>query len=395
MKKRYKIAMVAACPFPYPRGTPIRILRMAEALSGRGHEVHVVTYHLGEVLGHSGFQIHRIPNIKTYGKLSPGPTYQKLIILDSLLAVKLLKVLRKYDIDLIHAHNYEGLFISLCVRKLTKHPLIYDAHTLLESEFPFYRELGWPGRIKKGFGQRIDRWLPKRADHVISVTYNIKSKLIEGAGMSPEDITVVSNGVSSGYFQVGPEEQRLPPDGKKTLIYAGNLAAYQRIDLLLRAFREVLNKRGDVRLLIVSDSPFDYYEPLAGVLGIRGHIDVVSSEFKSLPGYLAGADIALNPRTDCDGIPQKLLNYMAAGKPIISFEGSARNLEHGKTGWVVENGNISAYADAVLYLLEDTETARRLGENARRLVTSEFTWEKTAEKTEEVYEYVLGNGKLR
>ena len=86
---------------------------------------------------------------------------------------------------------------------------------------------------------------------------------------------------------------------------------------------------------------------------------------------------------------------MAAGKPIISFEGSARNLEHGKTGWVVENGNISAYADAVLSLLEDTETARRLGENARRLVTSEFTWEKTAEKTEEVYEYVLDNGKLR
>ena len=41
-----RIAIVAACPFPLPRGTPVRILRMAEALADRGHEVHVVTYHL-------------------------------------------------------------------------------------------------------------------------------------------------------------------------------------------------------------------------------------------------------------------------------------------------------------------------------------------------------------
>ena len=42
------IAMVAACPFPAPRGTPIRALRLAEALAARGHRVHVVTYHYGQ-----------------------------------------------------------------------------------------------------------------------------------------------------------------------------------------------------------------------------------------------------------------------------------------------------------------------------------------------------------
>jgi hypothetical protein len=38
-----RIAMIAACPFPLGRGTPIRIQRQAETLAARGHEVHVVT----------------------------------------------------------------------------------------------------------------------------------------------------------------------------------------------------------------------------------------------------------------------------------------------------------------------------------------------------------------
>jgi glycosyltransferase involved in cell wall biosynthesis len=88
-------------------------------------------------------------------------------------------------------------------------------------------------------------------------------------------------------------------------------------------------------------------------------------------------------------MPQKLLNYMAAGKPIVSFEGSAVNLEHKKTGWIVENGNIPGFANAILQLLDDSELAKKLGENARKYVASEFTWEKTAERVEAVYEQTL------
>jgi hypothetical protein len=87
MKERYKIAMVAACPFPYPRRTPIRIFRLAEALTHRGHEIHVVTYHFGDVVN-APFKIHRIPDVRTYRKYSPGPSYQKLMVLDQLLLFK-------------------------------------------------------------------------------------------------------------------------------------------------------------------------------------------------------------------------------------------------------------------------------------------------------------------
>lgn len=66
------IAMVAACPFPATRGTPIRINRIAEALACRGHAVEVFTYHIGESTGDEPFTVHRIVRIPTYRRKNPG-----------------------------------------------------------------------------------------------------------------------------------------------------------------------------------------------------------------------------------------------------------------------------------------------------------------------------------
>ena len=387
MKRLYKVAMVAPCPFPLSRGTPIRIFRMAEALSQRGHDIHVVTYHLGDNFSPYPFSLHRIPHVKSYNKYSPGPTYQKLMIVDFLLAKKLREVLNNNEIDLIHAHHYEGLFVASWARRKTKHPLVYDAHTLLETELPFYG-LGLPKKIKQQIGRKIDQLIPGWPDHIISVTDGIKRKYLAG-GLSPKDITVITSGVECDHFTVKPENARPYHHSKKTIVYSGNLAAFQGIDLLLRAFKKVFDTRPDVRLLIISDYPFDDYEPLANALNIREHIDIEKSDFNTLPRYLAGADVALNTRVDFYGSPQKLLNYMAAGKPIVSFEGSAKNIEHDKTGLVVENGNIPAFAKAILQLLDNHPLAEKLGANAQEFAASEFSWDRTAEQVETVYESLL------
>lgn len=392
MGGRLRIATVAACPFPYPRGTPTRILRLAEALARMGHEIHVVTYHLGDREVEVQVPVHRIRPVGTYKKLSPGPSYQKLLFLDPLLAKKLLEVLRNNKIDLIHAHHYEGLIVSAFVRRWTKHPLIFDAHTLLESELAYYG-LGLPERVKRTVGRHMDRRLPKWPDHVIAVTERIKNKLVCDVGLPEENVTVISQGVEREVFFDENSTKPSPRiEGRRYLVFAGNLAEYQRIDLLLKAFREVAMKKDDVRLLMVTDSSFEGHDALARDLGIRERLDILPSRFEDLPVHLAGAEIALNPRTECDGIPQKLLNYMAAGKPVVSYEGSAPCLEHGKTGWIVKNGDISAFAGAVLRLLDDRELASALGENARQEVLLDHTWDKKARETEEVYRRLLARG---
>ena len=388
--------MVAACPFPYPRGTPVRIFRMADALARRGHEVHVVTYHLGESEPTGRFAVHRIPNVRTYRKFSPGPTWQKLAVVDSLLAVQLARVLSKHRIDVVHAHHVEGLLVALAAgaaRPGHPPPVVFDAHTVLESELPYY-PLGVSGRAKAWLGRTLDRRLPRRAAHVIAVTDDVERRLLALAPAIAGRTSVIASGVELERFDLR-HRPRGPGTGAKTLVYTGNLAAYQGIDLMLRAFAELRRRRADVRLRIVSESPFDAYEPLAAALGVRDAVDVVACGFDEVPGHLAEASVALHPRTSCDGLPQKLLNYMAAGRPIVSFASSAKDLEHGRLGLVVEDGDVHGFADAVDRLLDDPALACALGENARAFVRAERSWERVAELTEHVYERVTGRARVR
>lgn len=383
-----RICIVAACPFPLSRGTPVRILRMAEALAERSHEVHVVTYHLGSGIVSPAVRVHRIRDLKFYRKLSPGPSYRKLLFVDPYLVALLRKLLRELPFDVIHAHHYEGVLVGAMARHGRRVPMVYDAHTLLMSELPFY-PLGLPAGMKRAAGIWMDRHIPKLADHTVCVTETIRDKLIGDAGMDPERLSVITNGVEFEHFN---SPQQAPAQGGRTptLVFTGNLAEYQGIDLMLKAFQRVVQRVPTARLVIASDTPFDAYEGLSNELGIRQQIDIVRSPaFNDLPAVLAAGDVALNPRVDCDGIPVKLLNYMAAGRPVVSFASSAPGVVHGRTGWLATSGDIEAFADGVVALLNDRELAMRLGDSARAYVSENCRWSIVAERCEALYRRMI------
>ena len=384
-RKSLKIAVVAACPFPYPRGTPVRIQRLSDALGRRGHDVHVFAYHLGQAPGSDLYTIHRSLRLPTYKKYSPGPSPQKLLLMNPLLVAKLFRGLAGARFDVIHAHHYEGLLVAKTARAGRAIPLIYDAHTLLGSELPFFAA-GFTKGLGARVGVRLDRSLPRMADHIVAVTDTIKNKL-EAYGLPDDRITVITNGVESDLFRLPAAPAR--PTGPPTLIFTGNLAGYQGVDHLLNAFAKIVRKRPDVRLLFVTNSSFEAYERQAAELGIRGRIELSAAPLSEHARLLAAAAVAVNPRMDCDGIPQKLLNYMSAGRPTVSFAGSAPCIEHGKTGWVVTNGDVDAFADGVLNLLDDPDLAERLGRAAQAAVDAQFTWQIAAEKAENLYHRIL------
>jgi glycosyltransferase involved in cell wall biosynthesis len=382
-----RIAMVAACPFPSPRGTPIRIAQMATALAARGHEVDVVTYHLGDASDHLPFRIHRTREMPSYRKTSPGPSYRKLFLLDPLLALKLRGLLSRTRFDVIHAHHYEGMLVARAARTRGSPPTVFDLHTLLESELPYYG-MGMPKAMKRRLGRSLDRRLPRYADHLVAVTDDIRDRLLAQGAFGIDRVSVIPNGVEYDLFHrdaVSP-----PPRGTpKTVIFTGNLASYQGIDLMLEAFKVLRALRGDVRLLLVTEDSFEPYEGRAAELGVRAFIDVRAVGFHAIPDLLAGADVAVNPRVECDGIPQKLLNYMAAGKPIVSFAGSAKHLVDGELGLVVPDRDTVSFARAIDRLLEDPDLAGRLGAAAGHFVRSTLSWEAAASRLEAVYEGLL------
>ncbi len=378
-----RIAMVAACPFPAPRGTPARIRRLAEALTAGGHDVQVLAYHhgTGEVLP---YPVHRIPTIRSYHRLSAGPSLTKLLVLDPLLAMALRRFLAHHPVDLVHAHHYEGLLAAAAARPPV--PVIYDAHTTLAAELPTYLTSLKPAAARQ-LGTSLDRWLPRLADHTVAVSPTVRDTLVACGAVRPDSISVVGNGIDAVFLGEPPDPARKPGGG--TIVYAGNMGAHQGIDLLLHAFARVLGRRPGARLLLVSHEPFTPYEPLACELGVREAMEPRQVEPGLVPALLASADIAVSPRTDCPGVPQKLLNYMAAARPIVAFEGSAGEIRHRETGLRVRNGDVEAFANAITQLLDEPTLAAQLGRGAQEQVAARRTWAIRARQLERVYAGVL------
>jgi glycosyltransferase involved in cell wall biosynthesis len=378
---RYRIAMIAACPMPARRGTPVRIERLANALWARGHHVELITYHIGDDAQAFDFPVHRIFSRPKYWRMPAGPNFRKLFVYDPALALKVWRLLGEKQFDVIHAHHMEGLLVSIPARLRRDVPMIYDAHTMLSSELPTY----WPAPMRaaiRSLGGWLDGMLPRRADHIVAVTPDLRDRLIAEHRFDPADVTVVTNGVEMERFADVPPPA---PDGFVRLIYSGTLAQYQNVGLLLEAFARAHHTRPDLRLVFSVSSSFAAYESHARRLGIREHIELIPDRFDELAQRLAGAAMAVMPRTKCDGIPQKLLNYMAAGKAIVASAGSAKFIEHERTALVVPNDDVAAFAQAILRLARNTALAEELGRNAREHVQKHYSWQMAAERLEGVY----------
>lgn len=395
-----RILMVAACPFPWPRGTPVRIQRLAQALVEEGHAVDVYTYHLGKGSDALPFKVFRIANVSYYHRVSAGPSLSKLLVLNPMLAHSLLKGAKTGGYDIIHAHHIEGLMVSLVARAMgLKLPIVYDAHTLVGSELPDYGPPVGAG-IKRLVGDFLDHTLARRADKVIAVTDSIKAEFLKRGSQPANHLHVIPNGVEETFIQRAAkarseylagieEESRAAGKLAPLYMFAGNSAAYQGIALMLKAFALVVRRIPGARLEILSDDSFAEYQELADSLGIAHHLSVSRVELNELPGMLVRADVLLNPRTRCAGIPQKLLNYMAAGRPVVSFAGSAKIVSDRVDGLVVENEDVQAFADAMLELVFNPGLGKTMAAAALKSIQTGYSWRSAARKTLTVYHGAL------
>jgi glycosyltransferase involved in cell wall biosynthesis len=348
--------MVAACPFPYPQGSQVLVGQLAEALHRRGHTVRLVTYHRGAGQPPLGVKLHRIPALPGLGCVGPGPSWQKPV-LDLLLARELLRVVRDQGSDTIHTHNVEGLLAALPVRRLTGIPVVYHVHNAMGLELHTYfgSRLGrWAAGL---VGRWTDAYLPRQADYCIVLNDSAVGYFRQ---RGVERLRLVPPGID---FQRGEADRARQELGDGPLIlYSGNLDRYQDLDLLLRAFRLVHGVRPDARLIVSTNAEPSGWQTKADALGIGEQtVFIPVDDFDTVRDLLAAADVALCPRQSCLGFPIKLLNYMAAGRAIVASAGSACGLRHMENGWVVQNGDTTGMAAAILRLLHDPVLAHRLG----------------------------------
>jgi glycosyltransferase involved in cell wall biosynthesis len=316
-----------------------------------------------------------------------GPSWQKPF-LDLLLTQLVLQVVRCWQPDLMHTHNFEGLLAALFVRRLTNIPVIHHVHNAMGLELHTYfrTSLGrWLGRTT---GHWVDAHLPRRADYCIvlnerAVGY-FRQRGVDRLRVIPPGIDLGSVLTGRGRFDLG---------GGPLVVYSGNLDRYQDLDLLLEAFRQLLAFRPDARLAFSTYAKPDKVRTRAEALGLADQtLFVVANDFGAVRELIAAADLAVCPRQVCLGFPIKLLNYMAEGKAIVASAGSACGLQHLENGWVVDNGDVAGMASAMRTLLDDPALAHRLGERARATVQHEYTWDRAVDSIEEIYRQVAGVG---
>jgi len=394
--KRSSVAMIAACPFPANYGTPGAIREMSETLAERGHDVHIVTYPFGDELPVQGVKVWRTRYWHSKHEVYAGPSIEKLL-LDLLLVIEVCRVVRRERLSIIHAHNYEGALIGFIAKVITRRPLVYHAVSLMSDELPSYNFIK-PAWLGVAISRLLDWMVLKIPDHFITVTEDLRKAFLD-RGIAARRVTVVPCGVKLAMFQQ-PNGQclraRYRIGHRPVVMYTGVTSPFQRIDYLLRSFVEVLAGMPEALLMVVSPLSRDPDMPacraMADALGVSANLLWIEGHALSeLPDYLALASVAVIPRPSVPGHPIKLLNYMAAGRPVVCFEGAAKGVEHMRDAYVVADHDWRELAKGILRVLRDPELARRLSAAAQETVRKEFDWNRLCAVVESVYEPLLSD----
>jgi glycosyltransferase involved in cell wall biosynthesis len=178
-------------------------------------------------------------------------------------------------------------------------------------------------------------------------------------------------------------------------MYAGNLDAYQDLAVLGPAFNLFRQHVAHALLVVVThESGWRRRIPaeLRRLCEDGAMQVVVAPSFASVRGWMRQADVLVCPRSSWSGYPIKLLNYLAARRPVVAARSSAKGLADGVHGLLFDNGDARGLADALRALHADESLAERLVWGATQLLGSLPTWNQAAANVEEIYHTLLGTG---
>jgi len=236
-----------------------------------------------------------------------------------------------------------------------------------------------------------------RADIIISPSeyYIDESRFL---GKYRDKIVVIPNGINIWDFGIphSKEECReklgLSID-KNVILFVGNLTPYKGPDVLVEAMPIIINKIPNTDLVFVGSGRMrTELEELSKKLGVKKCVKFAGFVEEGLkPLYYKAADVFCLPSTlNTEVFPMVLLEASASGLPMVVSDLNTFKciIEDGYNGLFTKRGNKNSLADAIIYLLENEEVRKEMGRNARKKVKN-YSWERIAEMTEEVYKSLI------
>jgi glycosyltransferase involved in cell wall biosynthesis len=367
--------MLAPTPYFSDRGCHVRIYEEARALIRRGHEVRIVTYHLGRDMPE--IPTRRIPSIPWYRKLAAGPSWHKPY-LDILLFCTAVSEIRRFRPDLLYAHLHEGAFLGIFLKMLFRIPLLFDCQGSLTTEIVdhnFVRAGSLPYRLF----QRIESFVNARADLILTSSGTAARDLSERWGVPAGKVCSLMDGVDTEEFrpfngEPVREELNLPA-GVPVAVFLGVLNRYQGIDILLEVVK-IFKERGIPLHFLIMGFPHHQYQRRAVAEGLSDRITFTGRiDYRDAARLLSAGDVALSPKVSLSEANGKLFNYMACGIPVLAFDTPINREILGDAGVYARFADVEDFAARLEELVQQEVLRRELSEKVRKKAVEEHSWE--------------------
>jgi glycosyltransferase involved in cell wall biosynthesis len=381
-----RILMIAPEPFFEPRGTPFSEFHRIRALTALGHHVDLVTYPFGQRVSMPGLRVFRSLRPPFVRDVKIGPSLAK-IPLDAMLTLTAIRRALGGRYDAIHSHE-EGGLIGAVLAIALRVPHLYDMHSSLPQQltnFAFSRS-----RLMARVFLAMERFMIRRSrvvivicpsleDTVRAIEPHARTVLIENAPGSVEDAATPGQAAavraSLGVADAAP-----------IVLYTGTFEAYQGLELLFDAMAVVRLKRSDARLVLAGGRPDQIARAAeqARAAGV-GAATIFAGErpASDIPAFLLAADVLVSPRSRGTNTPLKIYQYLRAGRPIVATRLLTHTQVLSDATAILTDATPVAFGTGILSALADPARARAVGEAARHLAETKYSYDAYLQRTRE------------
>ena len=362
------------------------------ALRGAGEKSHEVV---------NGIAVYRVPKLTLFKKLplakpsGLGALFNKLQVVGGyvteysyftcacLLWSFYIAVAEGFDV--IHAHNPPDTLVLVgAVHKLFGKKFVFDHHDL-SPELYLSRYKTTNGSVTRAL-MFFEKLSVKLADVVIATNESYKAIDVERHRVAADKVFVVRNGPDLKRVKSVEPDRDLVNMRKTIFGYVGVMNPQDGLDYLLRALAYLAQelKRPDFYCVLVGSG--DSWEELrsqAKTLGIADHVRFTGPiPDQDMLRYLSTADICLdpNPSSPLNDVSTwiKVMEYMALGKPIVSFDLKETRVSAGESAIFVTPNDVPEFARAIRQLMDDPARRHQMGEWGRKRVHDALNWSVTS-----------------
>lgn len=304
---------------PYINGVSTSIKMLEKALRKKGHQVFIVTVNpdgMGYKYEDNG-RIIRIPGI---------PTGIYDYRLTGIYPIRVLKTIRKWNLDVIHSHTEFGVgTFARLVAKQYGIPLVHTYHTMYE-DYVHYITHGYFDKSSKKLAEYFTKFYCDKTATELIVPSKKTYDLFKDKYKVNRNVHIVPTGIDVERFYREKLNQNKLKDLKKTLNikdneivinYVGRLAKEKSVEVLIEA-QASLGKKYKSKLLIVGSGPdLEHYQSLSKKLKIEDQVIFTGAvPWEEVPYYYGISDVfATASITETQGLT--VIEAMASGLPVV------------------------------------------------------------------------------